>query len=117
GMQHQEPPASGVTSPQGERVEDGVRIFPNIAYSTQDPKYNLMDVYAPDDKKIHPILIFVHGGGWYGGDKSRSEKTGRGLARSKIVVAVIDYRLAPKWVHPAAVEDLAAAISWLRDHA
>ena len=100
-----------------DKIESGVRIWTDVAYSAEDPKFQKMDVYAPNDKEAHPILVFVHGGGWYGGDKSRSAKTGMGFAQNKVLTAVINYRLAPQWKNPAAVQDLAAAIAWLRKNA
>ena len=62
-------------------------------------------------------MVYVHGGGWKRGDKSRvGEKveffTGRGW-----VFVSVNYRLLPEGAHPANVNDVARALAWVHDHA
>jgi len=64
-----------------------------------------------------PAMVYVHGGGWKGGDKGRVGRkaeyfTGRGWA-----FVSVNYRLLPEGRHPANVDDVAAAIAWVHDHA
>jgi len=63
-----------------------------------------------------PVLLFVHGGGWQRGDKGRTTGVGKAYAAAGIVFVNVNYRLSPAVKHPAHVEDVAAAIAWVRDN-
>jgi acetyl esterase len=65
-----------------------------------------------------PVLLYVHGGGWQGGSIALNEAACRALAAdSGWTVASISYRLAPAHPYPAAEQDCAAALRWLREQA
>jgi acetyl esterase len=65
-----------------------------------------------------PVLVFYHGGGFVLGDLDSHDRDCRALAnRGGCVVVAVDYRLAPEHPFPAAVDDAAAALSWVIDHA
>jgi monoterpene epsilon-lactone hydrolase len=60
------------------------------------------------------VILYLHGGGYVAG----SIKTHRDLAArisrvSKARVLIINYRLAPEHIFPAAIEDATAAYRWL----
>lgn len=57
----------------------------------------LMDVYQPrgDTIRSRPALVFIHGGGYYSGDKADMAGAARLYARYGYVTASIDYRLDP----------------------
>tara|TARA_Y100000996_G_scaffold113982_3_gene84541 strand:- start:2061 stop:2963 length:903 start_codon:yes stop_codon:yes gene_type:complete len=61
-------------------------------------------------------ILYLHGGGYSNGSKISH----RGLAAaisstSKSAVLVLDYRLAPEFTYPAAVEDALVAYGWMRN--
>ena len=66
-----------------------------------------------------PCLIWLHGGGFIGGDLDMPEAdwTAREIcARAGAVVVSVDYRLAVDGVHyPVPHDDAVAAIAWVRD--
>jgi len=64
-----------------------------------------------------PCVIVVHGGSWAGGDSQQLPELNSYLAVRGYNVAAINYRMAPKWQTPAPVEDIQAAIAYLRLHA
>lgn len=65
-----------------------------------------------------PVLLYVHGGGWQGGSIALNEPACRALAAgSGWTVASISYRFAPTHPYPAALQDCAAALRWLREQA
>lgn len=74
-------------------------------------------VYQPTGTGPFPALIDVHGGVWSGGDRTNVEVMDRALAESGIVVAAINFRLAPEHPYPAQVSDVNLAIRWLKSRA
>ncbi|WP_291426835.1 alpha/beta hydrolase [Deinococcus sp.] len=78
---------------------------------------NVLDVYAPPGAHNAPVVLFIHGGSWEGGDKNAYAFAGDSLARAGYVTGVMSYRLAPKNRYPDYIQDAAAALRWLRDHA
>jgi len=64
-----------------------------------------------------PGLVFIHGGGWAGGNKDQLQDVIRDAARRGFVAVSVGYRLAPESPFPAQVEDVKCAVRWLRAHA
>lgn len=85
-----------------------------------DPLQKL-DIYKPRKaaETPFPIVIFVHGGGWSKGDKNQGDRKSKGCAyvAKGIIFISTNYRLAPKAMHPLQVEDVAAALAWVKKHA
>jgi acetyl esterase/lipase len=75
-----------------------------------------LDVYSPKGKPGAPVLFFIHGGSWKSGDRSYYPPLGNRYAREGFVTVVPSYRLAPKFPHPAQIEDVAAAFAWTVNH-
>jgi len=119
-------PATAV--PQQLKPEDypfavARREMLNVRFANADGvEANLqsLDVHSPAEGTGHPIIVWLHGGGMKGGDKAQAGvtvlKPDLFLARG-YVFASVNYRLAPVQKHPAQVEDTAAALAWLHDHA
>ncbi len=65
-----------------------------------------------------PLLVYYHGGGWVIGDLETHDGLCRFLAEhSGCRVLSVDYRLAPEYPFPAAIEDACAAFSWAAEQA
>jgi acetyl esterase/lipase len=67
-----------------------------------------------------PVVLFVHGGGFIGGDKHVAgapmyDHIGAWAVRNGWVGVTMTYRLAPEHTWPAGAEDVAAAVRWVRD--
>jgi acetyl esterase len=59
------------------------------------------------------IIVYYHGGGWVLGDLDGYDRLGRVLAqRTECTVVLVDYRLAPEYRFPVAVDDSWAALRW-----
>ena len=108
----------------GEKVQNavnttnstrGLKVVLNQSYGPDTR--NKIDVYAPQNAQGAPTILFINGGSWQGGDKSGHAFVGESLARAGYVVGVMNYRLAPQNRYPSYVQDGAAALKWLRDHA
>ena len=65
-----------------------------------------------------PVLVFLHGGGWVLGSIATHDPFCRLLAEAgQVIVASVEYRLAPEFRFPAQVEDTLAALAWARARA
>lgn len=64
-----------------------------------------------------PAVVFVHGGGWTGGDPSQAVGNGLHFARRGIATISISYRLAPVHRFPAALDDVRHGLRHVRKHA
>ncbi|MBN9413941.1 hypothetical protein ABS71_21250 [bacterium SCN 62-11] len=88
----------------------------NLVYSTPDGHENVLDLDLPEEGAgPFPLVIMIHGGGWSSG--SRENFTAPELVEDGFAVATIDYRLAPEFKFPAYIQDVKAAIRFLRSHA
>lgn len=93
------------------------KIQRDVTYGTVDGVPLKMDVYYPRVTQAPaPAIVYIHGGGWYTGDKTGGAgfSTIPELAAHGYLVASIDYRLAPRYAFPAQIEDVKGAIRHLR---
>lgn len=96
--------------------EPGVEALRDITYTAGQPEdaaKHRLDIYRPLGARNATVLLFVHGGAWSMGDRSRYTALGNRFAQEGILTAVTSYRLAPKNQHPAQIEDVAAAFAWV----
>lgn len=95
----------------------GVEVQRNVAYGSHG--LQRLDLYLQPGRGPHPVVVFVHGGGHVGGDKSDSglQLLLPSASRAGYSVVSINYRLAPEFRHPAQVEDARLAVRWLRANA
>src|SRR5207245_9687769 len=66
----------------------------------------LATIYQPRGSGPLPMLLGVHGGAWNAGSRSELESISRELAAWGMVVAAVDFRLAPDHPYPAQVQDV-----------
>jgi arylformamidase len=71
-----------------------------------------LDLCSPGGKG-EPIALFVHGGGFTGGDKAFYAHIPYFLARSGFLGAAMNYRLATEFQWPSGATDVALALDWL----
>jgi len=99
-------------------AQGGVTVKNDVTYRTVDGEQIGLDVYQPAKKgKNRPAVVVVHGGGWTQGDKALFAQQGNRLAERGFVAFSANYRLAPAHPYPAAVDDVEAAVAWVRKHA
>lgn len=108
-------------APDARNTASGMNQTLNVRYADipgVDPNLVSLDIYAPKAGKQHPVVVMIHGGGWRRGDKANPNV---GIDKANFFVPMdyvfvsINYRLSPAVKHPAHVQDVAAAISWIHD--
>lgn len=67
-----------------------------------------LDVHYPVGGKEVPAVVWFHGGGLKGGEKSIP----KALQNQGVIVIAVNYRLHPKAKSPEYIEDAAAAVAW-----
>lgn len=90
----------------------------NIPYVQKGDRAQVGDLYIPveesDKVKFYPAVIYIHGGGWCGGDKKHATPIVTELAANGFVVYNINYRLVGKGgEYPADVEDVKDALAFM----
>ncbi|HZY80563.1 MAG TPA: alpha/beta hydrolase [Cyclobacteriaceae bacterium] len=91
--------------------------YETFSYAKQGSEDLTMDFYQSTRAGRRPCIVVVHGGSWCGGNSQQLPELNSELARQGFHVASINYRLAPKHVSPAPIEDIKIAIEYLKDNA
>jgi acetyl esterase/lipase len=102
----------------------GVKGYRDVIYQ-QLPGYipQVVDIYVPATKGPHPLVLYIHGGGWTGGHTRHSGALANfpavlaALAAEGFVVASLEYRLSAEARFPAQVQDAKASLRFLGSHA
>ena len=85
-----------------------------------DSDIHKLDLFRPakavKEKKKLPLLVVVHGGGYVYGGIQQYQFYSADLARRGFAVICFEYRLAPKYVFPAPLEDLNQVMKWASGH-
>jgi len=84
----------------------------NISYGPH--ARNVLDFWQAKGNGPRPLLVYIHGGGWLTGDKSKKGPAFQPFLDKGISCAAINYRLTPEYPLPAPVRDAARAIQFLR---
>ena len=110
--------------PIREARKAGIGGFPAI---TRSPRAETIQIPGPaGDVPLRiiasaapkGIYLHLHGGGWFMGGADLQDPMLERLADEANVVCVsVDYRLAPEYPHPAALEDCVAATKWVVENA
>lgn len=104
-----------------------VEAFKDIPYGPAG-HWNLLDLYMPkaaaencmteiNKAKKLPVIISIHGGAFVYGQKETYKFYLMSLAQRGFAVVNFNYRLAPEYKFPAALEDADAVVHWVMDNA
>jgi len=115
---HTSAQTSTQASTQTSTQTQAAAVRNDVEYGTANGKRLLLDAYVPEaGEDRRPAVVMVHGGGWRVGDKaSWAEEAQRFAARGWVAFSV-NYRLDEPSVFPAEIDDVQAAVRWVRAHA
>lgn len=87
-----------------------------ITYRTVDGVDLKLDAYLPPTGAPAPVVVLIHGGAFSEGsrDSGGIQQLASTLVSWGIATFAVSYRLAPEYTFPAPVEDVQAAVEWLK---
>ncbi|MCR9202097.1 MAG: alpha/beta hydrolase [Planctomycetaceae bacterium] len=97
-----------------------VQLTANIPYADTENSRQQLDLLLPTERerKKLPVIVFVHGGAWRGGDRRAGHRRLADYVASGQYAGVsVGYRLTDQAHWPAQIHDCKAAIRWIRAHA
>jgi acetyl esterase len=109
------------------RRENGTKMFEDLAVDlpavgafhervTMRPQGSgtpTAEVYVPEGEGPFPVLLHIHGGGWFTGSAKGERKLGMQICGAGFVVVNIDYALAPEHPFPQGLQDCLYAARWI----
>ncbi len=95
-------------------------IYSDVSYH-QDTigvqnKAHLLDIYRPVGCHHCPVVVYIHGGTWVLGDKGGFTYKAKAFTSQNVVYLSINYRLSPEVQFPAHPQDVARALSWVKEN-
>jgi acetyl esterase/lipase len=111
-------PADGMRGPGGGSFGTApAATEANVAYATTSAA-QVLDMWLPADTTgPTPLVVYVHGGAFKGGDKAMVGAKVQPLLDAGYAVASLNYRLSGEATFPAGAQDVKAAVRWLRANA
>ena len=98
-----------------DRSQDAVRLDAGLVFTRRDTGDLLLDLYRPLSAGAPvPVIVWLHGGGWFTGDRTLAPDLAQHVADTGMAVASIEYRLSGQALFPAQLHDVRAAICFLR---
>ena len=100
------------------RLPTGFKMQRDVVYATVGQRKLVLDLYLPEKVgKPLPIVVWVHGGGWRGGNKDNVAPRLSPLLSRGYAAASVGYRLSGEAIFPAAIADCKAAVRHIRANA
>lgn len=89
----------------------------DVPYVKNAHERQKLDIAYSKEGAARPLLVWIHGGAYMGGDKAENHAVWAELVKDGYAVATINYRLSGDAKWPAQITDCKAAIRYLRAHA
>jgi len=103
---------------QRSMADDEIEVERDIEYSNPQDQHLKLNLARPSKiDGLAPAVVCIHGGGWTGGNRDAWQGICEQLAKRGFVAVTVQYRLTPAFPFPAAVEDVQAAVRWVRANA
>ncbi|MBI1903580.1 MAG: alpha/beta hydrolase [Planctomycetia bacterium] len=101
----------------GPEIAEEIAVERDVEYGKAGDVSLKLDVYRPkaESKAPRPVVVWIHGGGWRGGNKSSGlVRLAPMVASGEYVGVSVAYRLSDVAKWPAQIHDCKAAIRWIR---
>ena len=72
-----------------------------------------VDIYAPANAKSLPVVFWIHGGGWQGGDRTLIQLKPQAFVEKGFVFVSTGYRLLPEVDMVTIFRDIAKSLGWV----
>jgi len=92
------------------------KVHRDLAYTEPKNERQTLDVYAPAEGKEHPVVFWIHGGGWQTGDKSDVHDKPQAFVTRGFVFVSTNYRLLPNVDMETIIRDVAKSLGWVHNH-
>ena len=94
----------------------GVELLADVEYGQGGSRPLRMHILRPrlTPKERLPVIVFIHGGGWFEGHYNRGLAPLLHFAERGFLCATIEYRLSDEAKFPAQIEDAKTAVRFLR---
>ncbi|MEM1296523.1 MAG: alpha/beta hydrolase fold domain-containing protein [Verrucomicrobiota bacterium] len=104
---------------RGDGGGDGFTKLSDLDYAGNENPKQKLDLYLPKNGGDGPlpVVCWIHGGGWKGGDKRNASKITRLVSSGTYAGVSIGYRLSHEAQWPSQIHDCKAAIRWIRANA
>ncbi len=106
------------TPPAARPATESADPVLNLRYSDEPAAHAeslSLDVYPATGADL-PVVIFVHGGGWFRGDKSNVDAKPAGFNARGFVFVSVNYRLIPEVDVTRQMQDVARAVAWVKQN-
>ncbi|WP_102159235.1 alpha/beta hydrolase [Zhihengliuella halotolerans] len=97
-------------------TDTAARVLRNIPFARRADDL-LLDLYLPPRPGPVPVVLWLHGGGWFTGDRTLAPDLSARAAATGFAYASVEYRLSAEAVFPAQLHDVRAAVRFLRARA
>lgn len=96
-------------------LPDNVESFYDVPFSLANGDNSFMDIYRPMNRSGKlPLIVVVHGGGWYGGNKEREKAFAMIMAQYGFVTICPNFRLCTKVEYKGVVQDIVGFLNQLQ---
>ena len=104
---------AGIPEPEGIRKVEDI-VYTTSATKEEEP-WHLTDIYYPESwvDESYPVIVSIHGGGWFYGDKKLYSLYTKYLASKGFAVVNFNYRLAPEYPYPCGFLDCCRLMDFL----
>lgn len=89
----------------------------DVEYLRHGDKPLLARVFTPRGAGPFPLVVQLHGGAWFRGDRTNDTVMNEPLAQSGVVVAALDFRQPPEAAYPGSMQDINFAVRWFKANA
>lgn len=96
---------------QPGNAAEPARHLPDIVYARVDGRALALDLHLPAGVAHPPLVVYLHGGAWRDGDKAQYPEF---LVASGYAVASVNFTSSKDARFPACVQDIKAAVRFLR---